>query len=860
MSYQTIETNLKERFSIPLKEYYNRRIIFWHDEDQSFTDVVDLIQLDNVKIVKLTGTNNFEVKKLLTIDDLQNNYLIYNPISYDNSEDNWLLDIELYSEEYRADDISMKMSLLHVENTPKMRKAMVCYKKFFENEKRVSTLRKMGKKYNSPLDLHIDIIGVLCDVKVPSFKDIVISVLSNSLDFENNVCIKNIKKFGNINAFNELLLKYTGYNFNDSGSLNQLAKHILITALANNIGNNQLKGLEQYINDTTKPSCYDLVKYWIDSCNNSNLQEIMRTVHDDLHLGTRFNTLDIEILAKADVFTSINEIILTRFFTEINDNVLRIDLIFQINDKRRTSSWIDLTKDYFDCLYYIAKMESFYREFQDKFDVVEPTKLLELYTESAYKFDTYYRKFHLAFNKTKLISENSNLNDLLKQSAQWVETSYQNWYLEKFNNSWTKAISKDLSELGYVGKITKQRDFYKNYVKSGGSKVFVIISDALRYEVAKELLSKLIHETNGSGDINAMQSIFPSTTEFGMARLLPNKEISVKEDMKVLVDGYSSDGRNNREKILKLENTKSVALKFEDLSKMQASKRRESANGMEVIYIYHDTIDAIGDKAPTQSKVFEACQTAIDEITWLIKTITNDMNGTNILITSDHGFLYTYQPLDETQRINKSIFKGDIYKYSKRYVLASDVENDYLTRINMSKEIKGLEMVGYSPVGTTRIQKSGGGENFVHGGISIQEMIVPVITYKNIRVTSKKFKEVKSVELVLLTESNKITNLIFSLEFLQKTPLGEKIIASTYSLYFIDSNGEVISDKQSIIADKSSEDTKDRIFRVNFHLKQLNFDRKLPYKLVIKNEIDEPIEIDFEIDIIFQSNFDFDFD
>ena len=98
-----IEQTLKERFAAPLAENYKRRIIFWQDPDGEFAGMVDELSLDGVKLLKLTGRNNFAAKMLLSDTDTESSYLVYNPIAYPDVRDDWLLDIELYSEEFRAD-------------------------------------------------------------------------------------------------------------------------------------------------------------------------------------------------------------------------------------------------------------------------------------------------------------------------------------------------------------------------------------------------------------------------------------------------------------------------------------------------------------------------------------------------------------------------------------------------------------------------------------------------------------------------------------------------------------------------------------------------------------------------------------
>ena len=53
---------LTERFAAPLADNYKRRIIFWQDPDGEFSDLVDGLCPDGVKLLKLTGTNNFAAK------------------------------------------------------------------------------------------------------------------------------------------------------------------------------------------------------------------------------------------------------------------------------------------------------------------------------------------------------------------------------------------------------------------------------------------------------------------------------------------------------------------------------------------------------------------------------------------------------------------------------------------------------------------------------------------------------------------------------------------------------------------------------------------------------------------------------
>ena len=90
--------------------------------------------------------------------------------------------------------------------------------------------------------------------------------------------------------------------------------------------------------------------------------------------------------------------------------------------------------------------------------------------------------------------------------------------------------------------------------------------------------------------------------------------------------------------------------------KMNRAKQEEFIKGKKVIYIYHDSIDAIGDKGKTENNTFNACDEAISNIVSLSKLLSS-LGVVNIYITSDHGFLYEKKEVEE---YNKLIF----YTYS----------------------------------------------------------------------------------------------------------------------------------------------------------------------------------------------------
>ena len=595
-----IEKTLQERFAAPLQENYKRRIVFWQDPEGEFSSMVNELCPDGVKILKLTGTNNFAAKLLLSETDTESNYLVYNPISYSDIRDNWLLDIELYSEAFRADLLSIRMQSLGVSDTPQMRKAMKSYSKFFENKERVAKLTAFKSNYTNVGQLHIDILAVLAGTSANTAPGVIRAILMAGLDVENNDAITSIKKFGNEAVLWELINRYTGYIYDENVSLIPLASHILLTTLSVTMKSSCLNGLERFISEQHQQLCYSLINEWIHSDDDDELYEIARAVEEQHHLVKRFDGLDVEDLMNSECFPCINECILRRYMSEISDNIIKADDMVVAVEKRRTLKWYKRVRYYYDCLLQVAQMQQFYQANIGGFHIAEYAKLWKEYTGNYCKMDHFYRQFHAAFGKS-LKESSTVLEDLYKNVADYVEKLYKNWYLSTLGTQWTTLVSDELSKNSALTGIPQQADFYRNYVKplASSGRVYVIISDALRYEVAVELASQLLRETKGTAKISSMQSVFPSATKFGMAALLPHNALQITDDIKVLCDDEPTEGTTGREKILSKAHEGNVAITYKSLLSMKQAERREKVKDAEVVYIYHNAIDAVGDKATT---------------------------------------------------------------------------------------------------------------------------------------------------------------------------------------------------------------------------------------------------------------------
>lgn len=856
----SIEQSLRERFAAPLPDYYRRRILFWQDPDGEFADQVDELCPEGVKLLKLTGTNNFAAKLLLSETDTDSDYLVYNPIGYASVQDDWLLDIELYSEEFRADLLSIRMQELHMPPTAQMRNAMRAYGKFFENKERAAKLAALQSDYTTAGQLHIDVMAVLSGTSAHTAPGVIRAILMAGLDIENNSAIANIRKFGSEAAFWELVSRYTGYTGGEQPSLTELSAHILLTALSVTMDDACLQGLESLISAPHQPLCYALVNEWMHSEDDDALYDIARTVEETYHLIQRFDRLEVSELLNSECFPCINECILRRYMTEIADNVIKTDDIVDAVEKRRTLKWYKRVRYYYDALLQAARMQQFYQSHAGGFHIAEYEKLWKAYCTDYCKMDHFYRLFHAAFGKG-LKETSTVLEDLFKGVADYVEKLYKNWYLAELGQQWTKLSGEELTKNACLPGIAQQSDFYRSYVRPievSGSRVYVIISDALRYEVGVELTGELLRSTKGTAKISSMQATFPTATKFGMAALLPHQTLQMTEDAAIQCDGLPTDGTENRQKILGKAHEGNVAITYKAFIAMKQSERRAAVSRAGVVYIYHNAIDAVGDKAATEDQVFDACDQAVTELKNLVRLITNDLGGSSILITADHGFLYSYKPLEESDKAERSFVSGEIVELGRRYAIASgDCTAEHMLKIPLTH--LSSDFSGFAPLTNIRMKKSGGGMNYVHGGISLQELVIPVVEFKNIRSGSKKYVETKPAELQLISQSRKVSNSIFSLDFYQKDVVGGKITGAAYEVFMADEAGRPVSDKKTIIADKTSANGADRVFRVRFTLKGMTFRKTDAYYLtIVEKDASRVVErIAFTIDIAFVNDFDF---
>ena len=118
-----------------------------------------------------------------------------------------------------------------------------------------------------------------------------------------------------------------------------------------------------------------------------------------------------------------------------------------------------------------------------------------------------------------------------------------------------------------------------------------------------------------------------------MAALLPHKTLEMTDDFQVLADGILCDNLAGRQQVLQSYNPDSVCVQFDDIKNLKVAELRDVLTKRQIIYVYHNQIDARGDKANTEDEVFHACEEAVQEIMDLIHRISVSGNTYHFIVT-----------------------------------------------------------------------------------------------------------------------------------------------------------------------------------------------------------------------------------
>ena len=791
-----------------------RKLVFWYDDNGEFVEDMQNVELDNAKVYFLQPDNQFATKLLLERQDTTTNYLIYAPFPKPDVRDNHLEDTMLYSKLFYADRASLLCLDLGIDE--KYKPIIEKYIKFFANKERTQRFYDLEIENFNEENIITGLLSAICRTRTCSFEEVIRVMLTDS-SLEDNKFLAEMEKYGLADDFWKLCEQHFGYG-DVKPSLDKMVVTMFVTYTAKYVQSELPKPWKAFLSYKAG----NIVAFMDNLMNNilyrGRYDELSVQVAAGLNALTAFSDYPPENLVNCDTFLVIDQILIKwivgRLKAEDMGAMLDGLTIPQVCEKRSKMHFGETTGGRYQMLssaYQIIQAGTYHCSNSFK-------GILLQYQEKDYQLDYEYRRFYSAYDQIEDPSVFESLRDL-------VENIYTNEYLETLLPKWNSAIQ----EPDAFTALPLQRDFYSRNIKNAKERTVVIISDALRYEVGKELLQRMQDDPKCTAKLEVQLSVLPSYTRLGMAALLPHSELTITDDFKVLVDGLSCENLSERETILQKYNRDGVCVQFDDIKSLKIADLRSVFTGKQVVYVYHNQIDARGDKPNTEDEVFVACQEAVKEIIDLIRRVSTSANTHRFIVTADHGFIYKRDRVSESDKIdgikNKNAF------INRRFVVTQEpLSGDGVSSMELGLILHNSDSRWVSfPISDDVFKVAGGGQNYVHGGCSPQEMLVPVLDLK----MERGHMETRNAGIALVSMVRKITNKIAILDFIQSEPVSDVVKTATYRMFFISDDNELISNENSYIADSRDQDAQKRIFRMKFQFKDKKYDKDKQYFFVV---------------------------
>ena len=843
------ELNLKQIIDRLNAEFTGetRKLVFWYDDKAEFAEDMETVELQNAKIYHLQPDNQFYTKYFLERVDKTTNYLIYAPFPKPDVRDNHLEDTMLYSRRFFADRASLLSVDLGIEE--KYKPVIEKHIKFFANKERTQRFYDLEIENFNEENILVGLLSAVCKARTCSFEEVVRIVLTEKVNFAegeretglgrgelvDNAFLQEFEKYDLLSAFWQLCEQHFGYT-DTKPSLERLLVTLFVTYTG------------RYVQAELPAAWKNFVSYksgniiaFLDSLMNSVLYRdkydaLSAHVAKGLNVLSAFTGMRVDDLVECDTFLAVDQVLVKwligRLVSEDIGAIVNGLTIPELCEKRAKMHFGRKTGKTYQLLssaYSMVKEADYHAA-----DGLKP--IIDRYLAADYNMDQQYRKFYYYYDQLESTENFEPLREL-------VENIYTNEYLACLLPAWNAGIQQDAA----FSAIPLQREFYNTNLRYTKERTVVIISDAMRYEVGQELLARMQDDPKCTAKLSVQLSVLPSYTRLGMAALLPHKTLEMTDDFQVLADGILCDNLAGRQQVLQSYNPDSVCVQFDDIKNLKVAELRDVLTKRQIIYVYHNQIDARGDKANTEDEVFHACEEAVQEIMDLIHRISVSGNTYHFIVTADHGFIYKRDKLTESDKVNcsegaregglgrkisgKSADKAFV---NRRFIVSkAALEDDGIDHMSMGRVLgnEDSKVVSY-PVSSNVFKVAGGGANYVHGGSSPQEMLVPVLEFK----MERGHMETKNAEIALVSIVHKITNLITSMDFIQSDAVSDTVKAAKYRIFFLSEGNEKISNENSYVADSREENAQKRIFRMRFTFKNKKYDKDKQYYLVVYDE------------------------
>jgi len=822
-----------------------KRVVFWYDANGEWAAEFEGYEAPSAKKLRVEG-NEFSIKVAISRAPLDQRFLLYLPSAKPPEQGNWLLDLLLAGHEFTADRASLDIQEAGL--TLEFKELAQQHKAFFRSPVRTAKLKELLRPNDDEGAVRLKMLAVLA--KQQADIDKLLLHAFSQLEPTNPDGEDPVEALYGNHRLSGHFWRAVGEKFGYASPEPNLRDFAV--ALFNSVCSIGPSG-------ELLPHARVFLSIWKDSLSSrpafeqwsDHLAGVLR-IEDQLNDAP--DTYDPD---DDDSYELIERFVLSRLLQRFQGDASDAQLLETIRN-RSSSCWFEKHQHGYSAL----EQAITFRGLLAKADLQVPSfeEGLQRYCNGWWRLDQAYRRciFH---------ARTYQQPGLLKPLRDWLEAQYVNNVLLPLTNRWSDQVA-GLTSWG-SNTMPRQKEFHMRYVHAplsskGLKRLFVVISDALRYEAARDFADRLNNQA-GKGwqaEVDALLGALPTFTQLGMAALLPGAQLGLNPaDATALVDGQSATGTDNRDKILKAyANGRAKAILAEDFLGLATSKEgAELTKDHDLIVIYHNRIDRIGDKRESEAETCQAVEQTFDDLEQILRKIAS-LKGSQAVITADHGFLFQQEPVDANDRAQFPTAKELSFK-NRRFALGTGI------KASAGQKVFTADALGLSgnweavfPLGLDRFPRSGSGSRFVHGGTSLQEVVVPVIRLKRERKDESRVVEAELLRVPAKITMGKLTFGLFQLEPVEpkkRLPLQLRI-----GLY-AKADGALLCAHRTVLLDSAASEAREREQQVVLELSnaagdynnqtlELRLERQLegvakpvPYKTV-ELKLQRPFGSDFD--------------
>jgi PglZ domain len=291
------------------------------------------------------------------------------------------------------------------------------------------------------------------------------------------------------------------------------------------------------------------------------------------------------------------------------------------------------------------------------------------------------------------------------------------------------GFAKALSEAAWtVAGVLPQTHIYADVVQATGGRTAYFFVDAMRYEMGVELARQL----QGAKDLLVRPAVaaLPTITPVGMAALLPgaSSSFSMVDQQGKLAASIGSTvmpGLLERIKFLKARVPDAVELTLGKLLSTPLSKVAKSIGDASLIIVRSQEIDFVGEM-DADLLARQVMDTIIGNLARAVKKLAS-AGVENFVISSDHGHQFSIRKDDDMKTDNPGGETLDIHR--RCWIGRGGTTPLGTLRVTGAELGYDTDLDFVFPTGLG-VFKAGGGLSFHHGGISLQEMVIPVLSLR----------------------------------------------------------------------------------------------------------------------------------